>query len=69
MTDEPAGTDRDPFYSRAGLIITAANVVTALLATAAIRDRPGIGLGGWFAIAAFVIVMVLCLDVLAPQKG
>jgi hypothetical protein len=53
--------------SRAGLLITAANVVTALLATPAIRDRPGIGVGGWAAIIAFLVSMGLSLYILWPR--
>lgn len=59
----------DGVRTRAGLVITAANVVTAFLATPAIRDRPGgagVGPGGWVAIGLFVAVMVLALHILWP---
>lgn len=52
--------------SRAGLLITAANVVTALLATPAIRDRPGIGAGGWLAIILFGLSMASAIYILLP---
>src|SRR4051812_16520665 len=57
----------DNLRTRAGLLITAANVVTALLAAQAIANRPGIGLGGWAAIGAFVTCMALALYVLLPR--
>ena len=53
--------------TRSGLLITAANVVTALLATPAIRDRPGLGIGGWAAILAFGLTMVASLYILWPR--
>ncbi len=53
--------------TRSGLLITAANVVTALLATPAIRDRPGLGYGGWAAVLAFVLTMVASLFILWPR--
>ncbi len=56
----------DNLRTRAGLLITAANVVTALLAAQAIANRPGIGVGGWAAIGAFVACMALVLYVLLP---
>jgi hypothetical protein len=59
----------DGARTRAGLLITAANVVTALLAGPAIKDRPGLGLGGWLAILAFIISMSLALYVIWPRRG
>src|SRR5207249_393695 len=62
----------DGARTRAGVLITAANVVTALLATPAIRDRPGgagLGPGGWLAIAAFVVSMASALYILWPWTG
>ncbi|HEU5203541.1 MAG TPA: hypothetical protein VFU17_04535 [Candidatus Limnocylindrales bacterium] len=53
--------------TRSGLLITAANVVTALLATPAIRDRPGLGIGGWAAVVAFGVTMVASLYILWPR--
>jgi hypothetical protein len=57
----------DNVRTRAGLLITAANVVTALLATQAIGNRPGIGPGGGVAIGAFIVTMVLSLYILLPK--
>jgi hypothetical protein len=59
----------DSARTRAGLLITAANVVTALLAGPAIKDRPGLGLGGWLAILAFAASMALALYVVWPRRG
>jgi len=53
--------------TRSGLLITAANVVTALLATPAIRDRPGLGIGGWAAVIAFGVAMAASLYILWPR--
>jgi hypothetical protein len=57
----------DNARTRAGLLITAANVVTALLATQAIKDRPGLGPGGWLAIGFFLLSMALALYILWPR--
>lgn len=57
----------DNLRTRAGLLITAANVVTAFLAAQAITNRPGIGPGGTLAIAAFLVTMGLALYILLPK--
>lgn len=60
----------DNVRTRAGLVITATSIVTALLATPAIRDRTGgagLGYGGWAAIALFAVSMFLAIKILWPK--
>lgn len=58
----------DNIRTRAGLVITGANVVTALLAAPAIKDR-GLTTGAIIALILFGAVGVLSLLMLLPQKG
>lgn len=58
----------DNIRTRAGLVITAANVVTALLAAPAIQSS-GLTLGGVLAFIAFAVVGALSVLILVPQKG
>lgn len=60
----------DNVRTRAGLLITASSLVTALLATPAIRDRAGgagLGAGGWAAIVLFAVSMFLAIRILWPK--
>lgn len=57
----------DSIRSRAGLLIAAANVVTALLAGPTFAARGGASLGSWLAIAAFLVAVVLALAILWPR--
>ena len=69
----------DNLRTRAGLVITAANVVTALLGAPAIKnatspsaggtDVPGLTLGGLLAVVCFGIVGVASILMLWPWKG
>jgi len=68
----------DNLRTRAGLILTAANVITALLGAPAIKNAttpvaggaaPGLSLGGWLAVAAFAVVGVASIVILWPWKG
>jgi hypothetical protein len=59
-------------HGRAGLLITAANVITAFLGGAAIKTATGsivvvnLSLGGWLALATFAGVMILAISILWP---
>jgi hypothetical protein len=69
----------DNIRTRAGLVIAAANVVTAFLGAPAIRNAttvaegstaaPGLALGSWLALASFVVVGVCSIAMLWPRKG
>jgi hypothetical protein len=69
----------DNIRTRAGLVITAANVVTAFLGAPAIKNAttpaggftsiPGLTVGGWLAIACFAIVGICSITMLWPRKG
>lgn len=56
----------DSLHTRAGLLLTAANVVTALFAVEAITDR-SITPGGGVAIALYLLSMGLAIYVLLPR--
>ena len=58
----------DNIRTRAGLVITGANVVTALLAAPAIKDR-GLTNGAVIALVLFGAVGIMSLLMLLPQKG
>lgn len=57
----------DNLRGRAGLLLTAANVATAFLATTAVTARSTITPGGWLAIGAFVAAAILSVIVVMPQ--
>jgi len=69
----------DNVRSRAGLLITAANIVIAFLGAPAIKNAttpssastnvPGLTLGGWLAVGCFVIVGVCSIATLWPRRG
>jgi hypothetical protein len=69
----------DNIRTRAGLVITAANVVTAFLGAPAIKNAttppstagpaPGLTLGGWIALLCFAIVGVSSIAMLWPRRG
>lgn len=69
----------DNIRTRAGLVITAANVVTAFLGAPAIKAAttpldpssfaPGLTFGGWLALISFAIVGVCSVAMLWPRKG
>lgn len=69
----------DNIRTRAGLVITAANVVTAFLGAPAIKNAmtpasgstniPGLTFGGWLALLCFAIVGVCSIAILWPTKG
>ena len=56
----------DNIRTRGGLLISAAGVVTALLAAPAIKDH-GLTLGVWLAIACFVLSLGLALAIIWPR--
>jgi hypothetical protein len=62
------GVVLDNIRTRAGLVITAANVVTALLAAPAIKDR-GITVGGAAALVTFGLAAFFSVRMLLPQHG
>jgi hypothetical protein len=69
----------DNIRTRAGLVITAASVVTAFLGAPAIKNATtpasgstsilGLTIGGWLAVACFAIVGICSIAILWPRKG
>jgi hypothetical protein len=51
---------------RAGILLSAASISTSFLAALALRESDRLSTLNWFAVAAFLVVVVVCVALLAP---